>query len=350
MGTEHTTPPRHQSAASSTLGTVPQQHPLQYHLLMVSPAAPSLTPLELPAWVDFVAEHNGLHVEHLNLSPGSNLGRAILFLDRRKRIKQPTHMPYLPVVFRPSKRRAYSRTVQWHQAATVIIDRMRTAGVANHLWLPPEIDDVRPWSWLGFHVQVAYSYVVDFPWDSNLANNMFRRAVAKAEKNGVRVERTTDAQAIMTCIAATEARQGFATGVTPSDFAGLLRRLGDNLLAFVATSADGQPLAADVILHVPGQHAYLWMAGVTQDGMAVRAHSLSTAMALHLTAAAGATGIELRGANSLQMSQNRGQIGGRLVPHYGVRPYSVRAAVRFGLDWMHSRARRSRRLDNSQLE
>ena len=38
------------------------------------------------------------------------------------------------------------------------------------------------------------------------------------------------------------------------------------------------------------------------------------------TAAAGATGMELRGGNSLRLSQHIGQTGARLVPNYGVRP------------------------------
>jgi hypothetical protein len=169
-------------------------------------AAPNLTPLELPAWLDFVADRSGLRAERLELTPYDDLGRAVLFLDRRKRIQQPSLMPYLPVVFRPSKERPYGRTVQWHRAATGLVDRMRRAGVANHTWLPLEIVDVRPWSWLGFRVDVAYGYVLDLPWAAT-ATRSFARLIARAGEQGVRAERTNDTDAIMTCIAATEGRR-----------------------------------------------------------------------------------------------------------------------------------------------
>ena len=227
---------------------------------------------------------------------------------------------------------------------------MRTAGIANHVWLPPEIEDVRPWSWLGFRVDVAYGYILDLPWDPMSATRSFARSVARANEQGVRVQQTTDTHAIMTCVAATQGRKGYETGVTSSDLDALMAAIGDNLRAFVATSAEGEPLASEVHLHVPGERAYGWMAGMTKLGMTLGAQALCRSVAVADTAAAGATGIELRGGNSLRLSQHIGQIGGRLVPNYGVRPYSVRAAARFGLDWVHSRTRRPRQLDNSRLE
>lgn len=314
--------------------------------------APDITPLELPAWLDFVADRSGLQVEHVALTPNADFGRAVLFLDRRGRIRQPALMPYLPVFFHPSRAKAYARTIQWHRAATILIDRMRSAGVANHLWLPPEIEDVRPWSWLGFRVDVAYGYILDLPWSPASATRSFACAIARAEEQGVRVERSTDGQAITTCLGATQGRKNFATGVTASDLNGLIAVMGDNLRAFVATSAEGDPLAAEIQLDVPGQRGqcpYGWMAGMTKAGMALGAQALCRSEAAAHTAAAGATGIELRGGNSLRLSQHTGHTGGRLVPNYGVRPYSVRTAARFGLDWGHSRTRRPRELDNSRL-
>src|SRR5450759_3763342 len=61
----------------------------------------SLTPLELPGWLEFNVRRTSLEARRFSfaLTPGGPEIRAVLYLDRRGRVKMPPNNPYLPVAF-----------------------------------------------------------------------------------------------------------------------------------------------------------------------------------------------------------------------------------------------------------
>lgn len=264
--------------------------------------------------------------------------RAVFYLDRRGRIKLPKGNPYLPVVIRSERLRGSSRTATWHRAARRLVDEMRRRGAANLLHLPPDVDDVRPWTWGGFLVAVRYSYVIDLPYDPSLMNRSHRSNAAKASRNGLIVQRTEQIAPVLQCLEATEERTEFSPRISGDELGTAVALLGcDSLRMYVCCDTAGRAASACVVLHAPGARAVGWMAGgrttVPYEGSS---HLLWRAVFDDL-ASAGAVGIDLCGANIPSVAEFKSRWGARLVPTYSVRPYSVRAAARFLWNWKHSR-------------
>jgi hypothetical protein len=114
-----------------------------------------------------------------------------------------------------------------------------------------------------------------------------------------------------------------------------------NLRMYAAFGVDRVPLSAIAVLHAPGTRALGWLSGSTRAGIQGRAGLSLWAAAFDDLANAGATGIDMCGANIAAVASYKSHWGPRLVPIYDVRRFTLRALARFGLDWRDaSRMRR----------
>ncbi len=299
-----------------------------------------LTPLELPAWLEFNQWRTGLKPYRFchALSPDGPEARAVLYLDRRGRVKMPRGNPYLSVSFESARQRSSGRTADWHRVAAPLVDEMRRRGSANQLYLPPEVDDVRPWQWQGFFVSVRYTYYLDFPLEHAVRDRATRRHCDRADALGLRAKRVDDVDPVIECLAETEARQGFSQGMGRRELSAARDLLGDeHLRMYVCFDAEGRAVASHVILHAPGARAISWMAGALSERLRDGASHLVWRASLDDVSSAGASGIDLCGANMASIAAFKSHWGGRLVTNYGVRTYTMRTAARIVADWLDSR-------------
>lgn len=303
----------------------------------------SLTPLELPGWLEFNAWRTGLRAHRFSTgTDGGSEALAVFYLDKRGRVKLPTTNPYLPVVFRSERHRPSGRTVEWLRVATLMAEEMKRRGTANQLYLPPDVVDVRPWQWCGFLVGVRYTYHLDFPLDPGLIDRGQSQNAQKAARLGMTVDRVTDVDRVIECLVETEARHGFSAGIGHRELSVAQTLLDpENLRMYVCFDSHGHAASSCVVLHAPGARAIGWVAGSRTKWLADGAGHLMWRRAFDDLASAGAAGIDLAGANIGSVAAFKSRWGSRLVPNYSVRTYSMRTGARFLVDWRES----SRRAD-----
>jgi hypothetical protein len=295
------------------------------------------TPLELEGWVEWNVWRSGLSVLRYAEEAGASSLGAILYVDRRGRVKLPAGNPYLAVVYRAAPSRPSSHTGAWHTLAAPLVSEMKGRGSANQLHLPPEIRDVRPWAWDGFMVGVRYTYYLDFPVNVGRIEGGTRRHGDKALRLGMTVERVTDVRPVTECLAETAARQHFALFPGQHELDAARRLLGDeHLRMYVCFDRQGRAASCCVVLHAPGARAIEWLAGTAGHGLAEGAAPLLHRVVFDDLAQAGAAGIDLCGANNPSVAAFKSRWGSQLTPNYTVRTHSVRAAARFVADWLHS--------------
>jgi Acetyltransferase (GNAT) domain len=299
-----------------------------------------LTPLELPGWLEFNVWRTGLKARRFSfaVTPGGPEIRAVLYLDQRGRVKMPLNNPYLPVAFQSARQGRSGRTADWLRAAAPLVEEIKQRGIANGITLPPEVDDVRPWTWRDFLVRVRYSYYIDFPFDPTLMDRKTRKTCDKAATLGMSVDRVVDVGPVMDCLSETEARKGFSHGLGHRELEAARDLLGpDGLRMYACFDRQGQPGSSLVVVHAHGGRAVGWLAGTSRTHLADGAVHLLWRHAFADLASAGATGIDLCGANIESIAAFKSHWGARLVPYFAVRSYSVRAGARFLADWRHSR-------------
>ncbi len=302
--------------------------------------AVSLTPLELPGWVEFNAWRTGLKPYRFAYAatPDGPEVRAVLYLDRRGRVRLPPNNPFLPIVFRSARQSSSGRTADWLRAAAPLVEEMRRRGVVNATSLPPDIVDVRPWGWRGFRIGVGYTYLLDFPYDPALADRGVRRNCEKATRLGMTVERVRDVDLVAACLGETESRKRFSHLLGPRELRAADGLLGpDSLRMYACLDRHGQAASACVAIHAPGTRAIAWLAGTKTAYLPTGANHLLWRHVLDDLSAAGSSGFDFCGANIGLVADFKSRWNPRLTPIYHVRSHSVRAGARFLADWLSAR-------------
>ncbi len=297
----------------------------------------TLTPLELPGWLEFNEWRTSLKAHRVSATDGGAEARAILYLDRRGRVRLPPNNPYLPITFRSGRQRPSGRTAEWLKVAAPLAEEMKRRGVANLVTLPPDVDDARPWSWRGFLVGARYSYCLDFPFDDAQMDRGMRRNSDKAARLGMVAERVREVDPVVECLAETASRARFPLGIGQRELRTVSGLLGpDNLRMYVCFDAESHAASSLVVLHQPGARALWWQSGTKTAHLADGSGHLLWRFASEDLLSAGATGIDGCGANIPAVADFKSRWGARLVPTYTVRTFTARAGARFLADWLGS--------------
>ena len=303
------------------------------------------SPLELPGWLEFNTWRTGLTaLPHSSPSNEGSVVTGVLYVDRRGRVVVPPNNPYLPVGFHSEVTRPSSRTADWLRLAAPLVDEMRKRGVVNQVQLPPEIEDVRPWTWSRFLVGVQYTYVVPFPFDASVLSRRIRRDIeqrrAGSPVDGLTPMRVSDPDLVLACLAASEARKGFSNGLGRADLDTLARLVGDeHLRMYACIDPQGQFESTEIVIHAPGARAIGWVHGSTASGLAHGAAATLRWFVFDDLATAGATGIDLCGANIPAVAAFKASSGAMLQPTFSIRSYSGRSAARFAIESIKARRR-----------
>ena len=302
--------------------------------------AVSLTPLELPGWVEFNAWRTGLtpHRFAYAATPDGPEVRAVLYLDRRGRVRLPPSNHFLPVVFRSARQSSSGRTADWLRAAAPLVEEMRRRGVPAPVKMPPDIADVRPWGWRGFRIGVGYAYLLDFPYDPALADRGVRRNCEKATRLGMTVERVRDVDLVAACLREVESRKRFSRLLGPRELRAADSLLGpDSLRMYACLDRHGQAASACVTIHVPGTRAIAWLAGTKTAFLPTGANHLLKRYQIDDLCAAGAAGIDFGATDARELARFKSSWGLRLTPAYNVCTYSLRGAAGYLKRWLYSR-------------
>ncbi len=295
-------------------------------------------PLELPGWIEFHTWRTGLKTQEFSASiDGGAEIRAVLYLDRRGRVRMPHLNPYLSIAFRSLRQRPNGRTEDWLNVAALLVDEMRRRGVPNPIYLPPEVKDVRPWQWRGFMVGVDYTYRLDLPLDATLIERSHKKNGDKAVKLGMTVDRVTTVEPVVECLMDASRRVGYVNEIGPRELERLVDLLGeDSLRMYVCRDGSGSVASAVVAVHVPGAFALGWLFGTKTEYLAKGAGQLVWQSAFADLTAAGAIGLDFEGPNSRGIAEFKSRWGSTLAPMYSVRSYTTRSGARFLADWLKS--------------
>lgn len=290
------------------------------------------SPLFLPGWVEFNRRKWGLEAQPVRFArngPAPEI-TSVWYTDARGRLVMPPLNPYLPLAFTPTPTPSIARVErQWHEIGALFSEALAERGVRHILSLPPEVRDPRLWQWRGLRVGVRYTYCVPLPYDAARMDKPMRGQIAKAVRNGYRVERSTDFEAAAHCLAGTESRKGFSHRVTAEDLALGHALLGDeHFRIYLARAQDGAPACVSIVLHTPGTRAIGWIGGTAAGFLAEGTHSLVDQFTLGDLHAAGATGYDFAGANIPGVANCKSQWGGDLTPYYSLETPSLRALWR----------------------
>jgi hypothetical protein len=307
------------------------------------------TVLATAEWQTFTAQHWQLEPVRLEFQPRGDNGpslRAVLYADRRGRMQVPAYQPHLPLRFVPTPTAAsYRIERQWLETAQLLVEEMMARGTRGEVTLPPSMTDPRPWRWAHFRVTPRFTNLIDYPFTWAQADRVVRQQAAKAERAGFTCRRTEAFDDLLACLGGTQARRGFAYGMTLPGLELAHRLLGPEALrVYVCYAPSGDPATARVVLHRAGGRALDWMAGTRDAWLRSGATQLLLAHALEDTRLAGATGYNSCGADVESVAQTKLLWGGTLAPQYAIQAYDWLSMRRFLGGWLRfERGRRALR-------
>lgn len=291
------------------------------------------TPLALDGWLEF----NRLkwdvipHKVRLKLTEKEfPTVEAVLYTDRKGRLRLPPRNPYLPISIGTSNTQLASRLYrQTVDAGQLLADNMKGRGLGGAISLDPVVQDVRPWVWNGFVARPSYTFHIDLPFDVSTSDTTFRKRVRAAERRGFYVRVHAPLRDVLDCLIGTEKRQGFSHRLALRDLEVAKDLLGEDYFrTYVAYDAENRPASARIALHYPGARAVGWVAGTKPEYLSDGVAQLVLAYTLHDLHQAGATSFDYAGANIRSVAAAKANAGGRLVTYYTIEQRSPKYLVK----------------------
>jgi len=262
-----------------------------------------------------------------------------LLFSRYGKFYFPPQNPYQSVIFHATPSAKPFRTnKQWHEVAKLMIEHLVKLRGAVTITLPPDITDVRPFTWRGFQVDIRYTYILNLPYSVSLASKAIRNKIKKANARGYSSKRTENMKHVYECLLETERRQGFSHQITAADLELAQSILGeDSFRCYVCYSERGEPVSANVTLLLnPGQ-AIGWVAGTKTDHLSNGVVQQLQLFEFEDLASQGVKHFDFSGANIASVAESKADWGGDLTPYYVVRKPGFKDILRSGRDWLQFR-------------
>lgn len=300
------------------------------------------SPLFLDGWLEFNRRKWNLKPKIMEFREDNKelpLLKVTLYCDSKGRVRMPPRSPYLPVDFQPTPTELMGRLGrQWLALGNIMAGELHRSGVKGTIAFSPNITDMRPFQWQGFHVQVRYTFYLDIPVDENQIDYAVRKQIKKAAKNGFTCSDGVSPEAIIECLKETEDRQGFSHGLSAADIRMAKELLGEeHFRCYGCFAPSGEIASARIILHSPESRAVDWVAGTKREFLNSGATQAVIAFALENLSSNGAAGFDYAGANIPSVAAAKATWGGHLVPFYVLSSPSVRGMVKYGLDILRYR-------------
>ena len=295
------------------------------------------SPLLLDGWLEFNRRRAGVEpIRFRTEVRGSQAIETVLYADRHGRLVLPTLNPYLPVAYAsPPSTKPLRMRRHWLRAAAPLVAEMRRRGLADNLILSPNVTDARPWLWAGFRATVGYTVLNRLPPDATDFDSDATRRVRMAMGNGYRWTSRGDVGDVLACLAATESRKGFQYHLGEEDLRWLVASLGPDVArTYVCYAPSGDAASAAVVLHRPLGLAIVLVGGTRPEYFKEGAAQFLVHEMLQDLSDAGASGVDLAGADLPGVALWKEAWGGRLLPVFHVEPYTIRNGLRWGRDWL----------------
>ena len=244
----------------------------------------------------------------------------IIYLDHKEKIRMPKLNNYLPMAFSHSvTTKNRNITNQWLDAAEDVVKNISAQGLSNGICFTPNIFDMRIFQWYGYIVEPRYTYFIDFPHDKQQMSNDVRRRINNCIKNNYIFERTNKLSDIYHCLTEPSRRKNINFYLTLNDLKVAAELIGDeHFRAYITYTPKGEPACANILLHYPGCRSQGLLTGTTPEQLASGATQFTFQNVLDDLQKVGATGIDLTGATSREISRYKNDLGAQLATYYMV--------------------------------
>jgi len=293
-----------------------------------SPVEHEPTPLHLEGWVRVMEETQGLRAERVAFSRGAGPDDTIdglFFLDRAGRIRVPDGLPYLALAPRRSDR-AHQLSDPFPpllEAAEYVARRRLFFGVS----LMPGWLDVRPWQWRGIMAFAAYTFVLPFQSAPRPGRTIDRR-IRRAQDAGYSCRYPAPLDDAISCVRATEIRNGFLHGIRLASLRALVEALGpEHLRIYASYDRNGDVASSTITLHRAGSAAIGLMAGTSDAHLDSGATQLLQRYELDDLARAGADRFDFGGGNLPSIARYKASWHGQLTPTFALQQPGLRSAI-----------------------
>jgi len=235
----------------------------------------------------------------------------------------PSLTPYLGILYPRCNAKYVTEISNKKEIGGALAARLkRDFRRVEELAFAPEVTDLQPFIWQGFHVRVRYTYRLSLRSLETVLENMDarrRNEIVSAQREGIQVEPGADFAEVMRLSEKSFERQGKVTALRPIAvrIEAALRPAG-RCLAFLARSRDGEPLGAAWIAW-DEKRAYYLVGGYDHSAKANKAGSLALWHAIQFAA----TDLKLlefdfEGSMIPAVEQFFRKFGGTLVPYYSI--------------------------------
>jgi len=274
-----------------------------------------------------------LKVVEVDLATDSQTKSALhgaFFLNSRGDIWTPPYMPHIPLVASFAQGGGHHHhTNEWLKLGDSLCRLLRQYRFANSIVLPPSFLDGRPFAWANYRCELAYTYLIQFPRERKTAISSVRRHHRKAERAGYRASRSDDWQMMLACLEATSSRKSFPLQLSVPSLRLAADLIGDDAFrGYVARDSNGVTSSVIIVLHL-SEHCAVYLAGGNESqGLRDGAPWLLFDYVFDDLLRAGATGIDLFGANNRSVALSKSNWGYPLVPQIRISSDSLIPAMR----------------------
>jgi Acetyltransferase (GNAT) domain len=302
----------------------------------------------LPQWSALMERWTGTTAHRLEVD-GEHGGRFTAVVYRtRGGVIQPRFMPYLGCQFTPtSSDHLHKVALQWLDVAGQFVVQLRKLGWRRRLTLPPEVTDVRPFTWRGTLPLPRYTYYLQPAalGDGDSWSRRIKRSIRDARQSGYAVERNHDVDAIDHNLRSTEQRQAFDYSVTKEMLQDAVDALGtDAFRVYNAYDQNHEPACSIVVLYRAGAIVQDWLAGTSAEHLKSGVTQLVRETLFADLKRLDSAGFDFCGANIPAVAAAKSEFGGTLTPFYQVEPrrprYPVRRTVKMLRDHLMGYRRR----------
>jgi hypothetical protein len=125
---------------------------------------------------------------------------------------------------------------------------------------------------------------------------------------------------------ATAERKNLNYHLTLDDFKVVTQLLGEeHFRTYVSYTPKGDPASASIILHYQGCKAFTWITGTLKEQLETGVSQFTLRNTFEDLHKAGATGIDIGAATSIELNNYKNDWGGQLVPYYMVMKPGLRS-------------------------
>jgi hypothetical protein len=304
------------------------------HDVIVSPASPAVSPIELDGWIEWNCEKWNLRPLTIQVHDHAPCVEMKCFLDRHRQIFMPPLAPYLPVAFRATPTEVQQKiSRQWLEISELLVAEISQIGLANFLLLPAEVTDVRAWQWAEYPVLLRYTYFLDFPYELQAVDRSVRNRCNHAAREYT-CRRADNMNDVVHCLKGTTERHHLPSRLSGFDLERAVELMGDSFRAYVCYGPNAVPVSTQIALFAPGARALDWLAGTDSAYLTSGVAQLLTLYMLDDLQAAGASGIDFVGANVRGVAIAKSKWGGSLVPFFRIETPGIRRVLQAAGEWV----------------